>query len=275
MSIDEVLKSELITNAKNLAGATLVIQESMQIDADGITPVDNACCVYLSIEGEDRFDALLYITPQIATSISSLMLEAKADPKKDIENSDIEALKNFFDTLATSATNTLHAESMDIRVSLSEIKKIDITTIANKYSYIEKIDFEFKDVILEEHSFYILSSDSISSNQERSMSPRANSSILSEHTFSKKELQNLNLILDVKIEIKVRIGSKKMFLKDAINMDIGSVVELDRLLNEPLDILVDNKIIGHGDVVIVDGNFGIRVTDIVDSVTRLESLREQ
>jgi flagellar motor switch protein FliN/FliY len=54
-----------------------------------------------------------------------------------------------------------------------------------------------------------------------------------------------------------------MFLKDAVNMDIGSVVELDKLLNEPIDIIVNNKVIGYGEVIVVDGNFGIRVTQML------------
>jgi flagellar motor switch protein FliN/FliY len=86
-------------------------------------------------------------------------------------------------------------------------------------------------------------------------------------------MKNIGLILDVKLTVRVRIGSKRMLLKDVINMDIGSVVELNRLANDPLDILVDNKIIGKGEVVIVDGNFGIQITEIGSKRERLEKLK--
>jgi flagellar motor switch protein FliN/FliY len=85
---------------------------------------------------------------------------------------------------------------------------------------------------------------------------------------------NMNLILDVKLPIKVRIGSKKMLLKDVINMDIGAVIELDRLVNDPLDLLVEDTVIGQGEVVIVDGNFGIQISKILTQSERIARLRD-
>lgn len=64
-----------------------------------------------------------------------------------------------------------------------------------------------------------------------------------------------------------------MILKDVVSMDIGSVVELDQLVNDPLEILVDDKVIAKGEVVIVDGNFGIQITDIGTKKERLEQLK--
>ena len=81
------------------------------------------------------------------------------------------------------------------------------------------------------------------------------------------------MLLDVKLTIKVRIGQKKMLLKDVISMDIGSVVELNQLANDPLEVLIDDKVIAKGEVVIVDGNFGIQITDIGTKRERLEQLR--
>jgi flagellar motor switch protein FliN/FliY len=79
--------------------------------------------------------------------------------------------------------------------------------------------------------------------------------------------------MDVRLTIRVRIGTKKMLLRDVINMDIGSIIELNQLANEPLDILVDNKKIAEGEVVIVDGNFGIQITTIGSKKERLEQLK--
>ncbi|PDW75016.1 flagellar motor switch protein FliN, partial [Helicobacter pylori] len=87
------------------------------------------------------------------------------------------------------------------------------------------------------------------------------------------EIRNISMLLDVKLNVKVRIGQKKMILKDVVSMDIGSVVELDQLVNDPLEILVDDKVIAKGEVVIVDGNFGIQITDIGTKKERLEQLK--
>ena len=87
-----------------------------------------------------------------------------------------------------------------------------------------------------------------------------------------EELKNLKLLLDVKLNLRVRIGSKKMLLKDVLNMDIGSIVELNQLANEPLEVLIDDKKIAEGEVVIVDGNFGIQITSIGSKKERMNVL---
>ena len=87
------------------------------------------------------------------------------------------------------------------------------------------------------------------------------------------EMKNIGLILDVKLPLRVRIGSKSMLLKDVLSMDIGSVIELDQLANDPLEILVDDKVVAYGEVVIVDGNFGVQITHIGSRRERLETLK--
>ncbi len=91
--------------------------------------------------------------------------------------------------------------------------------------------------------------------------------------YSEGEMKNISLIMDVKLPVRVRIGQKKMLLKDVLNMDIGSVVELNQLANDPLDILVDDKVIAQGEVVIVDGNFGVQITTIGSKRERLNQLK--
>ena len=92
-------------------------------------------------------------------------------------------------------------------------------------------------------------------------------------SMSQEELSNIELIKDVKLPIRVRIGSKKMLLKDVLSMDIGSVIELDQLANDSLEILVGDKVIAMGEVVIVDGNFGVQIGEIGTKRERLEKLR--
>ncbi|KAA6227176.1 MULTISPECIES: flagellar motor switch protein FliY [unclassified Campylobacter] len=88
-----------------------------------------------------------------------------------------------------------------------------------------------------------------------------------------EELRNIGLIMDVRLPVRVRIGNKKMLLKDVLTMDIGSVVELNQLANDPLEILIGDKRIAYGEVVIVDGNFGVQITEIGSKKERLEQLR--
>jgi flagellar motor switch protein FliN len=109
--------------------------------------------------------------------------------------------------------------------------------------------------------------------QESSSDSAKGTDCSDELQLSNEEMKNISLIMDVKLPVKVRIGTKKMLLKDVLNMDIGSVIELNQLANDPLDILVDNHVIAQGEVVIVDGNFGVQITTIGSKKDRLEQLR--
>ena len=100
-----------------------------------------------------------------------------------------------------------------------------------------------------------------------------NSSSSNDMHLSSEELSNISLIMDVKLPVRVRIGKKRMLLKDVLNMDIGSVIELNQLANDPLEILVDNHVIAEGEVVIVDGNFGVQITTIGTKKERLTQLK--
>ncbi|HIP02772.1 MAG TPA: flagellar motor switch protein FliN, partial [Campylobacterales bacterium] len=91
--------------------------------------------------------------------------------------------------------------------------------------------------------------------------------------LSQDELKNMDLLMDVQLPVRVRIGTKTLLLKDVLNMDIGSVIELDQLANEPLDVLVGDKIIAKGEVVIVDGNFGVQIVEIGTPKEILSQLR--
>nr|WP_278252188.1 flagellar motor switch protein FliN [Deferrivibrio essentukiensis] len=82
------------------------------------------------------------------------------------------------------------------------------------------------------------------------------------------------MLLDVEIPVSVRIGSTKMFLKDIVGIGPGNIIELDNYADEPIELLVNNKPIARGEVVIVDGFFGIRIKEIISREERLKKLRD-
>ena len=88
-----------------------------------------------------------------------------------------------------------------------------------------------------------------------------------------QEKSNLNLLLDVPLQISVELGSTRMRIKEILELGMGSIVELDRLAGEPVDVLVNGKIFAKGEVVVIDENFGIKITDIVSPVDRLNNLQ--
>lgn len=72
----------------------------------------------------------------------------------------------------------------------------------------------------------------------------------------------LNLVKDIPVTLSIELGRARMTLKELLELDQGAVVELDRMVDEPLDILVNGTLVAHGEVVVIDDTFGVRLTDV-------------
>jgi flagellar motor switch protein FliN/FliY len=88
-----------------------------------------------------------------------------------------------------------------------------------------------------------------------------------------QESRNLDFLLDVPLGLTVELGRSRKLIKEILELSKGSIVELDTIAGEPVDILVNDKLIARGEVVVIDENFGVRVTDIVSPAERLRRLR--
>jgi flagellar motor switch protein FliN/FliY len=73
---------------------------------------------------------------------------------------------------------------------------------------------------------------------------------------------NLDLLMDVELGVTLRFGSRNMLLRDILELGAGAVVELDRRVEEPVELLLDGRLIARGEIVVVDGNYGLRVLDV-------------
>jgi flagellar motor switch protein FliN/FliY len=92
-------------------------------------------------------------------------------------------------------------------------------------------------------------------------------------SLNKLKVQNLDFILDIPLRVSVELGRSKVVIKDLLQMAQGSVIELDKLAGEPLDVFVNGKMVARGEVVTVGEKFGVRLTDIISPVERIESLK--
>lgn len=88
------------------------------------------------------------------------------------------------------------------------------------------------------------------------------------------EVQNIDLILDVPLEISAVLGRTKKTIKEILELGTGSLVELDNLTEDPVEILVNGKRVAYGEVVVIDENFGVRITSIVSNTDRIKSLQD-
>ncbi|MCJ8006274.1 flagellar motor switch phosphatase FliY [Lederbergia wuyishanensis] len=86
------------------------------------------------------------------------------------------------------------------------------------------------------------------------------------------ETKNLDMLLDIPLQVTVELGKTKKSVKEILELGAGSIIELDKLAGEPVEILVNSRLIAKGEVVVIDENFGVRVTDIVSQSDRLKKL---
>ena len=85
--------------------------------------------------------------------------------------------------------------------------------------------------------------------------------------------QNLNRILDIPLVLSAQLGNTRMLIKDLLQLGPGSIVELDKLAGEPLEVLVNERLVARGEVVMVNEKFGIRLTDVISPTERVNKLR--
>ena len=102
--------------------------------------------------------------------------------------------------------------------------------------------------------------------EEFGMTPRA-------PTIAGLEGPNLDVILDIPVTISMEVGNTDISIRNLLQLNQGSVIELDRLAGEPLDVLVNGTLIAHGEVVVVNEKFGIRLTDVISPSERIKKLR--
>ncbi|GAA7448481.1 flagellar motor switch protein FliY [Helicobacter pylori] len=220
----------------------------------------------------------------LVTALSDLMLGGEGASKEEMDNDDLDAFKemasNIFGAIATSLKSQELLPKLNFTTINAEIAK----ELPKKEDYAKAMVFSFKMEAIKESQIILLTTAAFErqfekthkeEKEETTKSATEATEEIKTHDASLEniEIRNISMLLDVKLNVKVRIGQKKMILKDVVSMDIGSVVELDQLVNDPLEILVDDKVIAKGEVVIVDGNFGIQITDIGTKKERLEQLK--
>ncbi|QFI54273.1 flagellar motor switch protein FliN [Aeromonas simiae] len=91
--------------------------------------------------------------------------------------------------------------------------------------------------------------------------------------ISAEERRKLDTILDIPVTISMEVGRSQISIRNLLQLNQGSVVELDRVAGEPLDVLVNGTLIAHGEVVVVNDKFGIRLTDVISQIERIKKLK--
>ena len=93
-----------------------------------------------------------------------------------------------------------------------------------------------------------------------------------EEKTAEQEARELDFILDIPLELSVELGKTKMLVNDLLQLGQGSIIELNKLAGEPLEVYINRKLIARGEVVVVNEKFGVRLTDVITPIDRVKSL---
>ena len=275
----ELLKDDLINVIEGLTGYKGSIS-----DCSGDVESLEYKCAKIDILAQNTKIAF-FMSVNIATALGDLMLGGSGDEQDNLSDDDLDATREIISNVFGTLTTTLSAQE-------------DVPSISFDIEKIEQVgeDFDlsiFKDVKCFDFSIenssgkcYLGMSQEFldlfnKNNQDMNKSENTNIQTNDNNDnncsdvpkLTEEEIKNISLILDVQLPVRVRIGTKTILLKDVLKMDIGSVVELDQLANSPLDILVSDKVIAKGEVVIVDGNFGVQIVEIGSQKDRLSQIQ--
>lgn len=242
--------------------------------------------VKLSVSGDLDANLMIALPLKLVAYLSDMMMGEEVSERESVNQDDMDAIKevvsNIFGAISTSLSGQKELPVLFFSVSsvetITDTGEVSLEDFAKMYVYkftLESLDSLFMFIIDEKlndafDGKYISEPKIADIGSEYLDSSGGMSS--GNISLNKGELNNIALIMDVKLPVRVRIGKKSMLLKDVLNMDIGSVIELNQLANDPLEILVDNHVIAEGEVVIVDGNFGVQITTIGTKKERLSQL---
>ncbi len=128
------------------------------------------------------------------------------------------------------------------------------------------------DIVSEDDLAAMLSEISGSESAPAPVQGSSGSSFASNAALHQNMPNGIELLLDIPLEVTVELGRVKMLIRDVLELASGSIVELDRMAGEPVDLQVNGKLVAKGEVVVIEDNFGIRVTEIISPINRISSL---
>ena len=282
--LSNVFKNELSNTLEQLLGKKAKISETKKLDD-----------IFESssfIEADVKFDikglssAIVFYIPTIsATKFEYLMLGGMGDLKEDIDDETTDAVNEIVSNICGSFCTASNAQGMpDIVGMKSEIKgtkKVEKSALSGKDIYLFNISLEEDAtpiLISFEKTFSSFFSMITGVNDEKPVvstppTPAApaiaqTQSIVGVPNPSK----NLELLYNVRLKLSVRLGTKIVLLKDILRWDVGEIIELEQMVNEPLEILINGVKIGEGEAVIVEGKFGLKIKKIINEDLKLDKI---
>ncbi len=274
--LSSIVKSEIVNTLENLLSAAVAVKDVKKVTSGS----EEGRC--LKIESNFELSGVsskwnFSIPTKTAAKFEYLMLGGVTDLKDAIDDEIADAVKEIISTISGSITTSINAQGFDdvsgVKFSLGESGVVECSEVLSLDN-----TFMFEISLNEESLFIYISFDDVAmphmlqltddavadvdtTDTKTEAAVPANNSLLST-ILSEESVDNLRLLMDIKLRLSVRLGTKVCLLRDVISWDIGEIIELTQMTNEPLDILVNNVVIGQGEAIIVDGKFGVKIKHI-------------
>ncbi|WP_152632936.1 FliM/FliN family flagellar motor switch protein [Aliarcobacter butzleri] len=282
--LSNILKSELANTLEQLLSKKTKVDSVEKFKNDTNLTQLIECNVKLDMKGlSSRIH--FYIPVVSATKFEYLMLGGMGELKETIDDETTDAINEIVSNICGSFSTLVNAQGLsDVGSIKSEIKstiKVENSVLSAKddaYEFTISLDDEkyklmvvFDKLLLpyfsaitgiyqEEPKIQVVPSAPVSNNTGSS-----NSSV----TPTSK---NLELLYNVKLKLSVRLGTKIVLLKDILRWDVGEIIELEQMVNEPLEILINGVKIGEGEAVIVEGKFGLKIKRIINEDFQIDKI---
>jgi len=284
------LSSDLSNIFKNELSNTLEQLLSKTTQIDSTSKLTESYSSTRLVECDAKFDfkgitthIIFYIPTITATKFEYFMLGGMGDLKEHIDDEITDAINEIVANICGSFCTSVNAQGLaDIGSIKSEIKStsiIDGNSLSSKSTIYELI------VSLENEKLPILASFDemlmpyfssitgvVSENKDTSVSTASAKNSAPTTTSTIATPKNLELLYGVKLKLSVRLGTKIVLLKDILRWDVGEIIELEQMVNEPLEILVNGVKIGEGEAVIVEGKFGLKIKKIGNDEFKLAQI---
>jgi flagellar motor switch protein FliN/FliY len=287
--LSNIFKDELSNTIEQLLSKSSQIEAIVSLVSDNFDSTQLVeCSVKFDLKGLSTI-ITFYVPALTATKFEYLMLGGMGDLKEHIDDEITDAINEIVSNICGSFCTSVNAQGLsDIGSIKSEVKSSTIvegSLLKNKnniYEIILSLDddklpiiIHFDNIIL---PFFSSITGVVSEEVEYKTNTEVSTPIAPISNFnvpSSSNIQtpkNLELLYNIKLKLSVRLGTKVVLLKDILRWDVGEIIELEQMVNEPLEVLVNGVKIGVGEAVIVEGKFGLKIKKIGNEDFRLNHI---
>jgi flagellar motor switch protein FliN/FliY len=292
-NIVEFLKGDISNTLEQLLAQSTSIKEVEYLSEEDM--LDDRCVkvdVNFTFNTGMSSDWIFLIPTYSSTKFEYWMLGGIGDLKNSIDDEITDAVNEIVSNICGSMTTTINAQGFDDLSSL-EMKnngyeiincKNEAGSLHNIIKFVLEMDGENIELFIsydDEMAPFLdessgedtasnvsvgspSSDDTLSIGDNMAVAPSSINMLLGDEA-----VENLKLLFDIKLKLSVRLGTKVVLLKDILQMDLGSIIELEQVVTEPLDILINGIKIGEGEAVVIDGKFGVKIKHIGSKKDRL------